>query len=132
MLFRSVYIGDVRQYHTSRYLVDSGKKEVHRSSGLNVCTAAGSHAWARSAGGTVIKAGSKNMQLVVRESYKGKIYKSSFKSKVVNGKSVVKVKSEMDNGIVVVDSLSKEYAFKKGSKVEIRVSRFPLKFIVFG
>ena len=132
LALNEAYIGNAKQYHTSRYVVQLGKKkELHRSSGLIVCTATGSHAWARSAGGRVIAANSKNMQLVVRESYKGNIYRSSFKSRIIGKDKIVKIRSEMDNGIVVVDSLSKEYAFKKGSRLEIKISRFPLRFVVF-
>lgn len=131
LALNEVYIGNVRQYHTSRYVVDFGKKELQRSSGLILCTAAGSYAWARSAGGKVMPSNSKRMQMVVRESYKGKIYKSSFKSKVLDSKKIVKIESLMDNGIFVIDSLSKEYKFKTGSKIEIKPSKFPLKFILF-
>jgi NAD+ kinase len=55
---------------TSRYLVTfGGHTEEQRSSGVWVCTAAGSTGAARSAGGKVLPFGSAKLQLVVREAY---------------------------------------------------------------
>jgi len=55
---------------TSRYLVTfDGHTEEQRSSGVWVCTAAGSTGAARSAGGKVLPFGSAKLQLVVREAY---------------------------------------------------------------
>jgi NAD+ kinase len=55
---------------TSRYLVTfGGRTEEQRSSGVWVCTAAGSTGAARSAGGRVLPFSSEKLQLVVREPY---------------------------------------------------------------
>jgi len=55
---------------TSRYVVSfTGKSEEQRSSGVWVCTAAGSTGAARSAGGRVLPFASRKLQLVVREPY---------------------------------------------------------------
>jgi NAD+ kinase len=55
---------------TSRYLVTfNGRTEEQRSSGVWVCTAAGSTGAARSAGGRVLPFASAKLQLVVREAY---------------------------------------------------------------
>jgi NAD+ kinase len=55
---------------TSRYLVTfDGHTEEQRSSGVWVCTAAGSTGAARSAGGRVLPFGSAKLQLIVREPY---------------------------------------------------------------
>jgi len=55
---------------TSRYLVGFGDKtEEQRSSGVWVCTAAGSTGAARSAGGRLLPFDSRRLQLVVREPY---------------------------------------------------------------
>lgn len=55
---------------TSRYVVSvGGETEEQRSSGVWVCTAAGSTGAARSAGGRVLPFLSRRLQLVVREPY---------------------------------------------------------------
>jgi NAD+ kinase len=57
---------------TSRYIVTiGGETEEQRSSGVWVCTAAGSTGAARSAGGQVMPFASRKLQLVVREPYLG-------------------------------------------------------------
>jgi len=48
----------------------------------------------------------------------------------IGNNKVLKIKSEMDNGIAAVDS-NKEYKFKKGSVIEISISQNPLNVVRF-
>ncbi len=127
-----VFIGDKKPYNISNYTIHFEKRqEKQRSSGLIIGTAAGSHAWVRSAGGRLLPLGSKQYQLIVREPYAGRLAKHSVRSKTMKGDCCISVTSEMKNGIVVIDSLSKEYPFKKGSKLVVSTGK-PLTFICFG
>src|SRR3989338_4530972 len=63
------YVGQQKPNDVSRYTIQIGKKsEEQKSSGVLVCTAAGSTAWCRGAGGKVLKPENKKFQFIVRRS----------------------------------------------------------------
>ena len=66
---------------------------------------------------------SKNFQLVVREPYEGNVFKDyKLEYAVLNQNQKIKIFSEMLDGILIADSVSKEYDFKNGSKAIIKLS----------
>ena len=128
------YIAAERPYLTARYLLYAGKKkERQKSSGILIATAAGSNAWLKSAGGKVLPLNSDKFEYLVREPYCGKV---SAKCKLVNGvvnkNEKLGIVFEVGNGILVSDSLSKEYKFRMGQKVTIQMSKKPIHMVSFG
>jgi|SRR3989338_172964 len=118
------YIGPRKAYHAAKYIIKvGGKQERHKSSGVLVTTPAGSYSWAKSCCGRSMNLDSKNFQYIVREPYQGKIfrdYKLTYGMLKKNQKA--EVISEMLDGVVVADSVSKDYNFKEGSKAKIGLS----------
>ena len=118
------FVSHVRPHHSSLYDISIGKKkEFHKSSGVIVATAAGSHAWAKSAGGRKMPLQSKRFQYVVRDSYRRKLLNPKLVRGILHSDQKVKITSHMDKGFVTFDSVHKEYKFKKGSVIEIRKSK---------
>ncbi len=126
------YIGCRRPYNVFRYTIKvDNKKELQKGSGVLVSTAAGSHAWLRSAGGKKMPLGSKNFQYIVREPYHGTILNNYklLKGVLKQGQKITII-PEIEKCIIVADSTSREYNLKKYDKVEISVSNKPLIFIL--
>jgi len=125
-----VFIGNKIPYKTSLYKIFLGNKtEGQKSSGVIVSTNSGSNAWLRSAGVKPFSS-SKKFYFIVREPYTGKLIKPLLTKGFIGQNNIIKIKSEMENGIVAVDS-NKEYKFKKGSVIEITISENPLNVIRF-
>ena len=125
-----VFIGNKIPYKTSLYkLFFDHKTEEQKSSGVLVGTFSGSNAWLKSAGVKPFSS-SKKFYFIVREPYTGKLTKPLLTKGFVGYNNTIKIKSGMNNGIVAVDS-NKEYRFKKGSVIEISISKNPLNVIRF-
>ncbi|MBU3941485.1 MAG: NAD(+)/NADH kinase [Nanoarchaeota archaeon] len=125
-----VFIGNKVPYKTSHYkLFFNHKTEEQKSSGVLVGTGSGSNAWLKSAGVKPFSS-SKKFYFIVREPYTGKLTKPLLTQGFIGNNKFLKIKSEMDNGIVAVDS-NKEYKFKKDSVIEIALSKNPLNVIKF-
>ncbi|MBW2975871.1 NAD(+)/NADH kinase [Candidatus Woesearchaeota archaeon] len=127
------YIASKKPYHTAVYTLDiSGRRERQKSSGILVSAAAGSRAWIKSAGGKILPLESDKFEYLVREPYCGRV---SIKCGLVNGilrkNENISAVFEFGKGILIADSLSKEYAFKAGQKVTVRLSKKPLYYISF-
>jgi NAD kinase len=132
LALNEVFVGSKRPYHTSRYTIQIGKKrEFQKSSGVLVSTPAGSTAWSRSAGGKKLPLDSKSYYYVVREPYFGRLTQPKLTKGVLGEKKVVKIISDIYDGIVVIDSQSKEHNLLCGDVLEIRKSKHPLKAVVF-
>ncbi len=118
------FIGAQKAYHAAKYVIKiSNKRERQKSSGVLVTTPSGSHAWAKSCCGKTLPLNSRKFQFVVREPYEGKVFKDyRLKCGILDEDHEVKVVSEMLDGIIVADSVSREYNFKAGSKATIRPS----------
>ena len=130
LALNEVFIGNKIPYKTSHYKIFlANKTEEQKSSGVLVGTSSGSNAWLKSAG---IKpfSSSKKFYFIVREPYTGKLTKPLLTKGFIGNNKVLKIKSEMDNGIAAVDS-NKEYKFKKGSVIEISISQNPLNVVRF-
>ena len=122
------YVASKKQHHTARYFIRvNGMEEKQKSSGVLISTAAGSHAWIKSAGGKVLPLESDKFEYLVREPYYGRTCKKcSLFNGILNKNEEVSIEFDVGEGVLIVDSLSKEYAFKAGDKVVVRMSSSPL------
>ena len=127
------YIGSDKEYIASRYYIKvNGSKERHKSSGILVATPAGSYAWIKSCGGKKLKLGSRKFEYVIREPYEGNLSgKYKLKKGILNKNQKIALISDMKQGMLVVDSLGKEYFFNKKDKVEVKLSNKDLNVIFF-
>lgn len=126
------YIGPKKGYHASKYVIKLGKAmERHKSSGILVATPAGSYAWASACFNRKLPLNSNNFQFVVREPYEGKVFKNyRLKHGMLKKWQKLKVYSEMLDGVIVADSVGKEFAFSNGSSAVISMSSNHLKMVV--
>ncbi len=125
------YIGAKKGYHAAKYTIKiNDYEERHKSSGILVATPAGSYAWASACVNRKLSLKSKTMLFVVREPYQGKIFKNyRLKHGLLGKKDGIKIKSEMLDGVIVADSVSREYPFKNGSSVTVKLSDKYLRVI---
>ncbi|MBI2175946.1 NAD(+)/NADH kinase [Candidatus Woesearchaeota archaeon] len=130
-----IYAGSREAYHVSRYTLIIGKrKEEQKSSGILIATPAGSHAWVRSAGGAGLPLTAKKIEYVVREPYVGRLTKPKMTKGVLGSSQSITLISkiwESHEGVVVIDSYKKEFGFKNGDRLVVRVARQPLNLISF-
>ncbi len=125
-----VFIGNKISYKTSLYKIFLGSKtEEQKSSGVLIGTSSGSNAWLKSAGVKPFSS-SKKFYFIVRDPYTRKLTKPLLTKGFIDQNNNIKIKSEMENGIVAVDS-NKEYKFNKGSVIEIALSKNPLSVVRF-
>lgn len=133
------YIGQQKPYDVARYLLQieqkkkqngkQGRKqkaEEQKSSGVLVSTAAGSTAWCRGAGGTVLAPEKKQFQFVVREPYMGKLMKTKIKKGILSIHDKVIITAKSEGMIVVPDAVGKEHLLQKNAKVEISFFEKPI------
>ncbi len=125
------YIGAKKGYHAAKYVIElDKKKERHKSSGVLVATPAGSYAWASACFNKKLSLNSKNFQFVVREPYEGRVFKNyKLKYGILKKGQKLKIYSEMLDGVIVADSVGKEFAFKNGSKSVVKMSNNPLNLV---
>lgn len=118
------YIGAKKGYHAAKYIIELGnRKERHKSSGVLVATPAGSHAWASACFNKKLPLNSNNFQFVVREPYEGRVFKNyKLKQGILKKGQKLKIYSEMLDGVVVADSVGKEFDFKNGSNAVVKMS----------
>lgn len=118
------FIGPRKSYHAAKYTIQIGNiRERQKSSGILITTPTGSHAWAKSYHGKSMPLNSKNYQLVVREPYQGKVFRNyRLKHKLLGKSGKISIISEMLDGILVADSVSREHRFKNGSRATIKMS----------
>ena len=116
------YFGADKSYLTSRYTLSVGnKKEYQRSSGVIIATPTGAMAWAKAAGGNT--SSKSNCQFIVREPFEFNLFKDyRIKKGLIKKFDVLHIKSEMNEGIIVADSLSREYKVKYGGDIVIKIS----------
>ena len=118
------FIGAKKSYHAAKYIIQAnGRKERQKSSGILITTPTGSHAWAKSCCSKTLKLNSKGFQFVVREPYEGKVFKNyGLKYGLLSRKQKISVISEMLDGILIADSVSREHILKNGSKATVKLS----------
>jgi NAD+ kinase len=114
----------------SRYLLRYGKKEeAQLSSGFWVGTAAGSTGALHSAGGDLLPLGSKKLELVVREPFKGggERYRMT-KVFVKDGEEIV-VTSKMRDACVFLDGPFQRTPVRLGDRLAFAASNEPLNVL---
>lgn len=126
------YIGPKRGYHAAKYVIELGSiRERHKSSGILVVTPAGSYAWAKAARRKSAPTNPKNFQFVIREPYEGKVFKDyRLKHGILRKGQKLKIYSEMLDGVIVADSVGKEFAFSNGSSATVGMSSNHLNMVV--
>lgn len=119
------FIGPRKSYHAAKYVIQiDGRKERQKSSGILVTTPTGSYAWAKSCSGRILPLESSSFQFVVREPYEGNVFKKyKFKYGTLNRNKKITVFSEMLDGILIADSVNREYGLKEGSRAAIKLSK---------
>lgn len=125
------FVGARKSYHAAKYAIKIGnRKERHKSSGILVTTPTGSYAWAKSCCSKTLPLNSENFQLVIREPYEGNVFKDyKLKYAVLSQNQKIKIVSEMLDGILIADSVGKEYSFKNRSMATIKMSNKHLNAI---
>ncbi|MFT4303609.1 MAG: hypothetical protein ACMXYG_03525 [Candidatus Woesearchaeota archaeon] len=108
------------------YIYDLNKN-IEKASGILVSTPIGSTAWTKSAGGKKLNIRNKYMEYVIREPYFGKIYKVKKRYGLVK-EFVFKTISD---GIVVFDSINREYNIKSEDLISIKFSSKKILFVEF-
>ncbi|MFB6225912.1 MAG: NAD(+)/NADH kinase [Candidatus Paceibacteria bacterium] len=124
-----IYIGDSKPYNMFNYdITVADQSEFQRSSGVLTGTPSGSSGWIGSAG-LHIKDEDK-FGFVARELYRGELTSDySLEQGLIDAGDSLKIKAKTP-GIVVVDSVSKEYDLGPGSELEVKVSKHPLLYII--
>ncbi|MBI2658161.1 NAD(+)/NADH kinase [Candidatus Woesearchaeota archaeon] len=119
------FIGSRKAYHAAKYTIEiSKRKERQKSSGIIISTPAGSNAWAKGCCGKTMPLGSEGYQFVVREPYEGQVFKNyKFRYGILKNSQKIRIVSEMLDGILIADSVGKEYGFRNGSIAEIGLSK---------
>ena len=127
------FIGARKSYHAAKYVIQiNGKKERQKSSGILITTPIGSYAWAKSCCDKTLPLDSEKYQFVVREPYEGKIFKNyQLRYGLFNRNQKISIISEMLDGILIADSVGKEFSLKNGNKVTIKLSDKYLNAIWF-
>lgn len=125
------FLGSRKAYLAAKYVIKVHEKsERHKSSGVLVTTPAGSYSWAKSCCGKSMNLNSKDFQYIVREPYQGKIFKDyELTYGILKKGQDVQIISEMLDGVLVADSVSKEYNFKESSKAKISLSNKSIRVV---
>lgn len=111
----------------TRYELTVGRrKELHRSSGVWVSTAAGSTAAIYASGGTPLPITSRQMEYLVREPYyHGKYYR--LVQGILSETAKIQIKSQIADGILSIDGSQIQYPAQTGAVITITGARHPLK-----
>jgi NAD+ kinase len=127
-----IYIGSSMPYLMSRYKIHINNAcEFQKSSGVLISTAAGTHAWLGSAGGKVLPITSTKIQYLVRDPYFGDLTPAKHIKGFMRSDYAVIIPCRMENCIVVVDCLTKEYPVKAGQKITVKRSPDRISMVVF-
>jgi NAD+ kinase len=127
-----VFIGNRKPYFTALYDVDvRGRKEFQKSSGVIVCTPTGSNSWCKSAGGKKLPLNYKGFEFLVREPYRGKLFRPKLTKILLKPNEMIRITSRFKENIVVVDSIKEEHCLLPGETVKIMISKNPLCFVDF-
>jgi len=122
------YVATEKPYLTARYYLKVGRiRERQKSTGILVSTAAGSHSWAKSAGGKPLPIESDRFEYVVREQYCGRITgKCRLRKGILSRNGKIEIEFEFGHGVIIADSWGTEYKFKAGEKVTIKQAKKPI------
>jgi NAD kinase len=122
LALNEVSISARKSYHTFIYNLN---KNIEKASGILVSTPIGSTGWLRSTGGKKLSINSNKMVYAIREPYNGRIYKVKKKSDIVDNFTF----KALVPGIIVFDSVEKEFKFNKDDIIEVSYSDNPIYFV---
>jgi NAD+ kinase len=112
---------------TSRYILRHGNaREEQRSSGVWVGTAAGSTGATRSAGGRILPIGSRSLQVVVREPYRGERKPYALSRFVVPEPQQVVIQNKMSEAWMFLDGPYQRVNLVLGESVRFHASDEPV------
>ncbi len=125
-----VYVGTRDQFHTSRYIIKfQDFEEEHRSSGVLISTGSGSNVWYKSAGGEPFSFDEDKLKFLVREPFFSRLFQPKIlQGEIVKSESLIFYSKRCMGGIIALDS-NVIYDFNEGNKVELKLSKFPLKVL---
>lgn len=125
------FIGPRKAYQAAKYTIEiKNWTERQKSSGILVSTPMGSHAWAKACCKRTMPLGSRGFQFVVREPYERQVFKNyRLKYGMLKKGQRIRIVSEMLDGILIADSVGKEYGFSNGSMADIGLSKKHLNAI---
>ena len=116
---------------TARYLVRIDKGYVdQKSSGIWVCTAAGSTAAMASAGGRIQDLSDSRLQIWIREPCRNPVEEKHFGNRYIEAKESIEIISKMREGVLYLDGPHQRIAFSVGSRVVLRPGAPSLQAIV--
>lgn len=132
LALNDLYVGPEKSYRLFNYILNhKDVTERQRSSGIIIATPVGSHAWIKSAGGTVLSLGERRLEYMVREPYIGRLNPMPrAASGMLSPDQVLTISPLSPGGIVVFDSVGHEHKLHKGDSVEVAMSTQPLRFVV--
>jgi NAD+ kinase len=115
---------------TSRYILEvGGQRERQMSSGVWVGPAAGSTAAIHSAGGKVLSIGSRRLQFVIREPYRGLNNKYRLVKGLVSPGEDIQITSRMTRGKIFLDGTQKVHEVGIGDRIRMSLSDEPLTLL---
>ncbi len=127
-IFNDVLISNETPSLTSRYEITvNNKKEVQKSSGIWITTAAGSTGAIKSAGGNALPANSKKFEFLVREP--DYTFNSRLINKIMKPEESIIIDSRMINGICYIDGAADSVRFNLGDRLTFSNSSEPITLI---
>ncbi len=130
LFLNEIYIGCENQFHTSRYVLSfDGKEEEQRSSGIVIATGNGSSAWFASAGGEKFGYDEERLRFIVREAFKGKLFRSEIVRGEINDKKFSVLSRRKYGGCVAIDGCV-VLPFDDGDEVNVGISKHRLRVVV--
>jgi len=132
-VLNEVFVAGPNAAATARYdLKVNGETSSQRSSGLIVATASGTTGFLHSAGGSVLAINARKFayQVLARFGLPDTPDREHLNAGVIPFGETIMVESTMNNGKIYIDGPHKEFAFKRGSVLEVAVDRNPLRAYV--
>lgn len=115
----------------SKYKIQIGRSsEIHKSSGIWICTAAGSTGAAKSAGGSRLALQDTHFQYVTRELYSYNDSNYRLIKGIISCEQTITITSLMQEGIISFDGHHRVYPFYFGNDIKITLTGTPLKIFL--
>ncbi len=131
MALNEFFVGSEKAYLVSRYFINHGtKEEFHRSSGVIISTAAGTHAWAGSAGVAPRKLTSRALSVKVREPYTHRLSSARINNITLQPGEKITITPSRKPLVIIADSIAPEFKLATGRVLELSASKHYLRKLV--